>query len=116
MASGEGQEAGAKVEELLASAYGRIYNLAIRMLLVPEEAEDATQDIVVKILRGLPGFRGESSFATWPSPSPPITCSPSSRADFPAAPSRPTRRRPPRMPSARRRTRGGREARPRERA
>jgi RNA polymerase sigma factor (sigma-70 family) len=60
---GKGVEA--KVEELLASVYGRIYNLAIRMLFSPEEAEDATQDIVVKVLRGLPGFRGDSSFATW---------------------------------------------------
>jgi RNA polymerase sigma factor (sigma-70 family) len=51
--------------ELVASIYDRVYNLALRMLLLPEDAEDATQDIVVKILRGLPGFRGESSFDTW---------------------------------------------------
>lgn len=51
--------------ELVASIYGRVYNLALRMLLVPEDAEDAAQDIAVKILRGLPGFRGESKFETW---------------------------------------------------
>jgi RNA polymerase sigma factor (sigma-70 family) len=56
-----GPEAG----ELLASVYGRVYDLAVRMLLDPDEAEDAAQDIAVKLLRGLPSFRGESSFATW---------------------------------------------------
>ncbi len=35
------------------------------MLLVPEDAEDATQEILIKVLRGLPGFRGESALATW---------------------------------------------------
>ena len=54
-----------RADELVASIYGRVYNLALRMLLLPEDAEDATQDIVVKLLRGLPGFRGESSFDTW---------------------------------------------------
>jgi RNA polymerase sigma factor (sigma-70 family) len=51
--------------KLIASVYGRIYGLAVRMLLDPEETEDATQDIAVKLVRGIPGFRGESSFETW---------------------------------------------------
>jgi RNA polymerase sigma factor (sigma-70 family) len=45
--------------------YGRIYNLAARMLFSPEDAEDATQDILIKIIRALPSFRGESGFSTW---------------------------------------------------
>jgi RNA polymerase sigma factor (sigma-70 family) len=35
------------------------------MLLVPEDAEDATQEIIIKVLRGLPGFREESALSTW---------------------------------------------------
>jgi RNA polymerase sigma factor (sigma-70 family) len=43
----------------------RIYGLAIRMLWHPQDAEDATQEILVKIVTHLGSFRNESSFATW---------------------------------------------------
>lgn len=43
----------------------RVYNLSLKMLLVPEDAEDASQEILIKILTRLSQFRFESSFETW---------------------------------------------------
>jgi RNA polymerase sigma factor (sigma-70 family) len=42
-----------------------IFNIALRMLYRRPDAEDATQDILVKVLKGLPSFRGDSAFRTW---------------------------------------------------
>lgn len=42
-----------------------IFNVALRMLWHHADAEDATQDILLKVVRALPGFRGESQFRTW---------------------------------------------------
>ncbi|MFO1462747.1 MAG: RNA polymerase sigma factor [bacterium] len=42
-----------------------IYYLALRMLRVPEDADDVTQKTFVKAFRALGGFRFESSFKTW---------------------------------------------------
>lgn len=42
-----------------------IYNLAVRMVWSTDEAQDLTQDILVRMLVGLAGFRGESRFRTW---------------------------------------------------
>ena len=42
-----------------------IYNIALRMLFHPEDAEDATQEILVKVLTRLSSFEGRSSFRTW---------------------------------------------------
>ena len=43
----------------------RIYNLALRMLWHPADAEDATQEILVRLVTHLGSFRGESAFTTW---------------------------------------------------
>jgi len=42
-----------------------IYNIAVRMLYHPQDAEDATQEILIKILTRLSSFEGRSSFRTW---------------------------------------------------
>jgi RNA polymerase sigma factor (sigma-70 family) len=42
-----------------------IYGLAIRMLWEPRDAEDATQEVLLKIATRLGSFRGESAFRTW---------------------------------------------------
>jgi RNA polymerase sigma factor (sigma-70 family) len=42
-----------------------VYGLAIRMLWHPEDAEDATQEILVKVVTGLASFRGDASVRTW---------------------------------------------------
>jgi RNA polymerase sigma factor (sigma-70 family) len=42
-----------------------IFWLALRMTANREDAEDATQEILVKVVTGLGGFRGDSSIRTW---------------------------------------------------
>lgn len=44
---------------------GRIYGLALRMLLDPTRAEDATQEVFVRAWRKLDSFSGRSAFYTW---------------------------------------------------
>lgn len=53
------------LESLVLEIQDRIYGLAIRMLWHPEDAEDASQEILVKIVTHLGSFRFESSFDTW---------------------------------------------------
>jgi RNA polymerase sigma-70 factor, ECF subfamily len=43
----------------------RIFNHAYRMLGSREDAEEATQDVFLKIHQGLGDFRGESRISTW---------------------------------------------------
>lgn len=43
----------------------RIHHLAIRMLVNPEDARDATQEILILIVTRLSTFRGTSAFNTW---------------------------------------------------
>lgn len=42
-----------------------VYNLAIRVLRDSHDAEDATQEILVRVLTRLSTFRGEAAFSTW---------------------------------------------------
>jgi len=53
------------LEELILKIQDRIYGLALRMLYNPSDAEDASQEILLKIITHLGTFRGESSFSTW---------------------------------------------------
>jgi RNA polymerase sigma factor (sigma-70 family) len=53
------------LNRLLASIQAMVYKLAVRMLGHPEDARDACQDILVKVVAGLPDFRAESLFTTW---------------------------------------------------
>ncbi len=53
------------LERLVSAIQDRIYGLAVRMLWHPEDARDATQEILVRIVTRLGTFRGESSFSTW---------------------------------------------------
>jgi RNA polymerase sigma-70 factor, ECF subfamily len=43
----------------------KVYTLAYRILRSYEDADDATQEIFVKIWQALPNFRGQSKFSTW---------------------------------------------------
>jgi RNA polymerase sigma factor (sigma-70 family) len=56
---------GEALEQLLTLHRPWILNLAVRMLWRRADAEDATQEILIKIVKSLPSFRGESSFRTW---------------------------------------------------
>jgi RNA polymerase sigma factor (sigma-70 family) len=53
------------LEELIVSIKDKIYNLSIRYLWHPQNAEDATQEILIKILTSLSSFKGKSLFSTW---------------------------------------------------
>ena len=53
------------LEELLLGVQDMVFNLALRMLGTVPDAEDAAQEILVKVMTRLASFRGESSFATW---------------------------------------------------
>jgi RNA polymerase sigma factor (sigma-70 family) len=55
----------AALDALVRAIKDDLYGLSIRMLWHPEDAEDATQEILVKIVTHLSEFRGESSFRTW---------------------------------------------------
>jgi RNA polymerase sigma factor (sigma-70 family) len=53
------------LEELVQRHQQWIYNIAVRMLFHPQDAEDATQEILIKVLTRLSSFEGRSSFRTW---------------------------------------------------
>lgn len=52
-------------DELVRGTKDLVYNLAIRMLGSPADAEDATQEILLKLVTRLDSFRGDSAFRTW---------------------------------------------------
>jgi RNA polymerase sigma factor (sigma-70 family) len=53
------------LEALLAAVRDRVYHLALRMLGDPADAQDAAQEILIKVMTHLSTFRGESAFTTW---------------------------------------------------
>ena len=59
-----GGEAGA-FAQLVERHERRMYNVALRMVGRPEDAQDATQDAFLTALRKLDQFRGEAAFSTW---------------------------------------------------
>lgn len=53
------------LEEIVRRIQDRVYGLALRMLWHPEDARDATQEILIRIVTHLGTFREESTFSTW---------------------------------------------------
>ncbi len=53
------------LEDLIYRHQAWIYNIALRMVFYPQEAEDITQEVLIKIITKLSTFRKESSFRTW---------------------------------------------------
>ena len=52
--------------EQLLSHYGvYAYNLALRALSNPQEAEDVAQEAFIRVWKALPNFRGDAEFSTW---------------------------------------------------
>lgn len=51
-------------EELVRLFQGRVARLAT-YIVGPENAEDAVQDVFVRVYRSLPGYRFRASFSTW---------------------------------------------------
>lgn len=55
----------AALEKVITNIQDQVYYLALRMLAHPEDAKDATQDILIKIMTHLSSFKFESRFNTW---------------------------------------------------
>ena len=55
----------AALETVLAGVQDLVFNLSLRMLGTFHDAEDASQDILLKIMTHLSSFKGESAFTTW---------------------------------------------------
>ncbi len=53
------------LEGVITTIQDDIYYLALRMLVNPEDAKDATQEILIKIITKLSTFQFKSSFKTW---------------------------------------------------
>src|SRR5919112_1225659 len=53
------------LDALIRATYADVYALCRRMLADPDEAADATQEVFVRVMRSVLGFRGESAFGTW---------------------------------------------------
>ncbi len=53
------------LETLITGVQDMVFNLSLRMLGTFADAEDATQDILLKMITHLSSFRGDSSFTTW---------------------------------------------------
>ena len=53
------------LESIVLGIQDLVFNLSLRMLGTFHDAEDATQDILLKVITHLSSFKGESSFSTW---------------------------------------------------
>ena len=53
------------LETLIAGVRDIVFNLSLRMIGIFADAEDATQDILLKMITHLSSFRDDSSFTTW---------------------------------------------------
>ena len=55
----------AALETVLAGVQDLVFNLSLRMLGTFHDAEDASQDILLKVMTHLSSFKGDSAFTTW---------------------------------------------------
>jgi RNA polymerase sigma factor (sigma-70 family) len=53
------------LESLIKKHQHYIYNVALKMTLSPFDAEDITQEVLIKVITNLAKFRNHSSFRTW---------------------------------------------------
>lgn len=53
------------LETVILSVQELVFNLSLRMLGTLSDAEDATQEILLKVVTHLSSFRKESAFSTW---------------------------------------------------
>lgn len=53
------------LESLIKSVQGLVFNLALRFLWEREDAEDASQEILVKVVTNLSKYNSKSKFSTW---------------------------------------------------
>lgn len=53
------------LESLIGAVQKEVYALAVRFLWHLQDAEDAAQEILLRVIANLAGFRAESGFRTW---------------------------------------------------
>ncbi|MDW3191008.1 MAG: RNA polymerase sigma factor [Cytophagales bacterium] len=53
------------LEKLINKHYQFIYNVAFKMVMEKADAEDITQEIIIKLITNLAKFRGDAAFRTW---------------------------------------------------
>jgi RNA polymerase sigma factor (sigma-70 family) len=53
------------LEKLILRHQAWIYNIAIRMVFQPQDAEEVTQEVLIKVITKLSTFKGECKFRTW---------------------------------------------------
>jgi RNA polymerase sigma-70 factor (ECF subfamily) len=53
------------LDALVRATYADVYALAFRLVRDRDEAADVTQEVFVRVMRSVVGFRGESAFGTW---------------------------------------------------
>ena len=53
------------LEKLVLRHQAWIYNIALRMVFHPHDAEEVTQEVLIKAITRLSTFNGESKFRTW---------------------------------------------------
>jgi RNA polymerase sigma-70 factor (ECF subfamily) len=61
----DAHEFGAAFELLLERFRDKVFRLTFSLLRDETQAEDMTQDVFVKIWKGLPGYQGHASLSTW---------------------------------------------------
>src|SRR5437879_6224238 len=52
-------------EDLINKFHRSIYNLALRLTLDPEDAQDITQETFLKVYNNINSFRGDADLLTW---------------------------------------------------
>lgn len=55
----------AALDRILSLTMRPVYNLALRMLQRHDDAEDATQEVLIRLATNLSTFRGDARFSTW---------------------------------------------------
>ncbi|PPD50942.1 MAG: RNA polymerase subunit sigma-70 [Methylobacter sp.] len=55
----------AALEAVVRAIQPDVHKLALRFLCCPHDAEDASQEILIRVITGLSSFRGDSRFRTW---------------------------------------------------
>ncbi|MFA5984257.1 MAG: sigma-70 family RNA polymerase sigma factor [Methylococcaceae bacterium] len=53
------------LDQLVRALKDGIYGIALRMVTCPTDAEDVTQEVLIKIMIKLDSFRGDASLRTW---------------------------------------------------
>ena len=55
----------ASLEKLIKIHQDYVYNISLKFFLNPDDALDATQEVLIKVITALKTFKGESQFRTW---------------------------------------------------